>query len=433
MALEYAGADTPAAAGRRYPGVNLDQTQRRYVEEVPMPSSSPLTTTTRASLTELVRYFLYLGTFGFGGPVALIGFMHRDLVERRRWIDEDEYRLGVALAQIMPGPLAAQLAIALGYFQRGVLGATAVGLAFVVPSFLMVIGISIAYRRFGGLWWMQALFYGIGAAVIAIIAIAAYKLARSTNKRDPLLWAVFGALVLVTMWAEAELAEVFVIAGLVTLFARARPTRAQALTAGLGGAAVVAGIWLIERWFINLKVGGEQVLLQIFVFFTKAGAFVFGSGLAIVPFLHQGVVQQFGWLNEQQFIDAVAVAMITPGPVVITVVFIGFLAAGLLGAVAAAIGIFLPVYLFTIIPAPWFSRNRDNALLKAFVLGATSAATGAIAGAVILLARRAIYDVPTAAVALISFGVLWRFKVPEPILVAAAGIVGLIAFPFFKS
>ena len=398
---------------------------------MPLPASA--TTTTRASVAELVRYFLYLGTFGFGGPVALIGFMHRDLVERRRWVDEDEYRLGVALAQIMPGPLAAQLAIALGYFQRGVLGATAVGLAFVVPSFLMVIGISIAYKRFGGLWWMEALFYGIGAAVIAIIAIAAYKLARSTNKRDPLLWAVFGALLIVTMWAEAELAEFFVIAGLVTLFARARPTRMQALTAGLGGAAVVAAIWLIERWFVNLKVGGDQVLLQILVFFTKAGAFVFGSGLAIVPFLHQGVVQQFGWLTEQQFIDAVAVAMITPGPVVITVVFIGFLAAGFLGAVAAAIGIFLPVYLFTVIPAPWFSRNRDNALLKAFVLGATSAATGAIAGAVILLARRAIYDVPTAAVALISLGVLWRFKVPEPILVAAAGIVGLIAFSFFKS
>jgi chromate transporter len=397
-----------------------------------MPSSPPAPTTTRASLAELVRYFLYLGTFGFGGPVALIGFMHRDLVEQRRWIDEDEYRLGVALAQIMPGPLAAQMAIALGYFQRGVLGATAVGLAFVVPSFIMVIAISIAYQRFGGLWWMQALFYGIGAAVIAIIAIAAYKLARSTNKRDPLLWAVFGALVVATIWAEAELAEFFVIAGLVTLFARARPTRAQALTAGLGGAAVVAAIWLIERWFVTLKVGGEQVLLQILVFFTKAGAFVFGSGLAIVPFLHQGVVQQFGWLNEQQFIDSVAVAMITPGPVVITVVFIGFLAAGFLGAMAAAIGIFLPVYLFTIIPAPWFSRNRDNALLKAFVLGATSAATGAIAGAVILLARRAIYDVPTAVVALVSLAVLWRFKVPEPILVAAAGIVGLIAFQLFR-
>ena len=395
-------------------------------------SVAPAATTTerpdQASLGQLVRYFLYLGTLGFGGPVALVGFMHRDLVERRRWVDEDEYRLGVALAQIMPGPLAAQLAIALGYFQRGVLGATTVGLAFVVPSFLMVVAISIAYRRFGGLWWMQALFYGIGAAVIAIIAIAAYKLARSTNKRDPLLWSVFAVLALATMVAEAELAEFFVVAGLVTLFVRARPTRGQALRAAAAALAVVAVIWLIERWFVKLTLGGEQVLLQILVFFTKAGAFVFGSGLAIVPFLHQGVVQQFGWLTEQQFIDAVAVAMITPGPVVITVVFIGYLAAGLLGAVAAAVGIFLPVYLFTVIPAPWFSRNRDNALLKAFVLGATSAATGAIAGAVVLLARRAIYDVPTAAVALISLGVLWRYKVPEPILVAAAGLVGLLAF-----
>jgi len=392
----------------------------------PSPAASP--PTARAGLGQLVRYFLYLGTLGFGGPVALVGFIHRDLVERRRWIEEDEFRLGVALAQIMPGPLAAQLAIALGFFQRGVAGATAVGLAFIVPSFLMVIAISIAYRRFGGLWWMQGLFYGIGAAVIAIIAIAAYKLARSTNRRDPLLWAIFGALGLVTVVAEAELAEFFVVAGLVSLLVRARPTRRRAALAGLGATAVVGVIWLIERWVVGLEIGGEQVLLQILVFFAKAGAFVFGSGLAIVPFLHQGVVQQFRWLTEQQFIDAVAVAMITPGPVVITVVFIGYLAAGLLGAVAAGVGIFLPVYLFTIIPAPWFSRNRDDALLKAFVLGATAAATGALAGAVVLLARRAIYDVPTAAVAVVSLALLWRFKVPEPILVAAAGIVGLLAF-----
>ena len=394
----------------------------------PSPDVATAPVPARAGLGQLVRYFLYLGTLGFGGPVALVGFMHRDLVERRRWIDEDEFRLGVALAQIMPGPLAAQLAIALGYFQRGVAGATAVGLAFVIPSFVMVVAISIAYQRYGGLWWMQALFYGIGAAVIAIIAIAAYKLARSTNKRDPLLWAIFAALALVTVIAEAELAEFFVVAGLVTLLARVRPTRGQVLAAILGGAATVGAIWLIERWFVNLKIGGEQVLLQILVFFTKAGAFVFGSGLAIVPFLHQGVVQQFGWLTEQQFIDAVAVAMITPGPVVITVVFIGFLAAGFAGAVAAAIGIFLPVYLFTIIPAPWFRRNRDNAMLKAFVLGATAAATGAIAGAVVLLARRAIYDVPTALVGLVSLVLLWRFKVPEPLLVAGAGLVGLLAF-----
>ena len=385
-----------------------------------------------SGLGAFVRYFLYLGTLGFGGPVALAGYMHRDLVENRRWIPEDEYRLAMALAQIMPGPLAAQLAIALGYFRHGVIGATAVGLAFCVPSFVMVVAISVAYVRFGGLWWMQALFYGIGAAVIAIIAIAAYKLSRSTNKRDPLLWAIFGALAIITVWAQAELAEVFVVAGMVVVFARAWPGRRLGIMMVLGGIAVVVVIWLIERWFLTVGVGGQHVLLQILLFFTKAGSFVFGSGLAIVPFLHQGVVQQFGWLNEQQFLDAVAVAMITPGPVVITVVFIGFLVAGLLGAIAAAIGIFLPVYVFTVIPAPWFSRNRDNTQLKAFVQGATAAATGALSGAVAVIALRAIYDIPTALIAIISLAVLWRYKVPEPILVTAAGILGLIIWPLMR-
>jgi chromate transporter len=398
----------------------------------PAATASIATRTPGSTLGALVRYFLYLGSLGFGGPAALVGFMHRDLVERRRWIPEDEYRLGIALSQIMPGPLAAQLAIALGYFQHGVLGATAVGLAFVLPSFLMVVAISIAYVRFGGLWWMQALFYGIGAAVIAIIAIAAYKLARSTNKRDPLLWTIFAALVLVTGWAKAELAEFFVVAGLVTLFVRTRPGRRQAVMAVLGGLCALAIVVLVERWFASVGVGGQHVLLQILAFFAKAGAFVFGSGLAIVPFLHQGVVQQFGWLTEQQFLDAVAVAMITPGPVVITVVFIGYLVGSFPGAVMAAIGIFLPVYLFTIIPAPWFSRNRDNPQLKAFVHGATAAATGAIAGAVVIIALRSIYDVPTAVIALVTFGILWRYKVPEPIVVAAAGIVGLVVWSMVK-
>src|SRR5262245_41375386 len=246
------------SAGRRGGQGNWCYTPRQIVakEVLPMPAPDTATTRTRTNLGSLVRYFLYLGTPGFVGPVALVRVMHRDLVQRRRWIDEDEYQLGVALAQIMPGPLAAQLAIALGYFQHGVLGATAVGLAFIVPSFLMVLAISLAYVRFGGLWWMQALFYGIGAAVIAIIAIAAYKLARSTNKREPLLWGICGALLLVTVWAEAELAEFFVLAGLVMLFARGRPTRRQAWFSALGGSLVVGAIWLLERWFLKLSVGG---------------------------------------------------------------------------------------------------------------------------------------------------------------------------------
>ena len=388
----------------------------------------------RVGLWPLTGYFLKLGTVGFGGPVALVGFMHRDLVERRRWITEDTYKLSLALAQIMPGPLAAQVAIAIGYFEGGVLGATLVGLAFVIPSFLMVVAISMAYVAYGGLWWMQALFYAIGATVIAIIAIAAYKLARSTNKRDPLLWGIFALLTVVTVWTQAELAEFFILAGLVVLLVRAWPGWKRGLLMGLGGVALGLAIWLLEAWLRQAGTAADSadVLTQILLFFTKAGAFVFGSGLAIIPFLQQGVVQQFGWLNEHQFLDAVAVAMITPGPVVITVAFIGFLVAGLAGSIMAAIGIFLPVYLFTIVPAPWFKRHRDNPQLRAFVDGATASATGAITGAVLLLAIRAIMDVPTALIGLISFAVLWRYKISEPILVTISGVVGLILWPLLR-
>lgn len=380
-------------------------------------------------LAELVRYFLYLGTFGFGGPVALVGFMHRDLVEKQKRITEDTYKLSLALAQIMPGPLAAQTAIAIGYFEGGIIGATLAGIAFVLPSFLMVVVISFAYVKFGGLWWMQALFYAIGATVIAIIAISAYKLARSTNKKDALLWGIFVALAFLTVWAQAELAEFFILAGLVVLIARAWPGWKTGSMIVLSCVALGLLIWLIGS---SLTGGGgaksENLLGQLLWFFTKAGAFVFGSGLAIVPFLQQGVVQQFGWLNEQQFLDAVAVAMITPGPVVITVAFIGYLVAGLAGAIMAAIGIFLPVYIFTIVPAPWFKRHRDNPQLKAFVDGATAAATGAITGAVIVLATRAITDIPTALIALVSLAILWRYKIPEPVIVPIAGLIGVLIF-----
>ncbi len=398
------------------------------------PTSETLIPEKGIGLWPLVGYFLKLGTIGFGGPAALVGFMHRDLVEERRWITEDTYKLSLALAQIMPGPLAAQTAIAIGYFEGGILGATLVGLGFILPSFFMVVAISLAYVAYGGLWWMQALFYTIGATVIAIIAIAAYKLARSTNKRNPLLWSIFVVLTAVTVWSQAELAEFFILAGLIVLVFQAWPGWKPGMVMIFGGATLGVIVWLMEAWLGQAATDSNSghILTEVLLFFTKAGAFVFGSGLAIVPFLHQGVVQQFGWLNEHQFLDAVAVAMITPGPVVITVAFIGFLVAGLAGAFMASIGIFLPVYIFTVVPAPWFKRHRDNPQLKAFVDGATAAATGAITGAVIVLGARAITDVSTAAIALISLGVLWRFKISEPILVTISGLIGLIVWPLVR-
>jgi chromate transporter len=379
------------------------------------------------SLAQLALYFLKLGSIGFGGPVALVGYMYRDLVERRRWIGDEDYKEGLTLAQLMPGPLAAQLAMYLGYVHYRIVGATVVGIAFVLPSFLMVVAIGWAYVRYGGLPWMQAAFYGVGAAVIGIIAISAYKLTSKNIGKDKLLWAIYLVTAGITVWTQSETVWLFLGAGVLVWLVRAPPKRgfgknvAPALLAfgphGTSTCAVATGI----DW---------ALLAQLGAFFTKAGAFVFGSGLAIVPFLYGGVVHDYQWLSERQFVDAVAVAMITPGPVVITVGFIGYLIAGFPGAIVAALGTFLPCYLFTVLPAPYFKKYGKRPALLAFVDGVTAAAIGAITGAVIVLAQRSIVDLITALLAMVTIGLIWKVKrLPEPVIVGVAAIIGLLAFP----
>lgn len=371
---------------------------------------------TKVSLIRFVGYFLRLGTVGFGGPIALAGHMQQDLVDGRGWIRKEDYLEGLALAQLAPGPLAAQLAIYLGYIRAGILGATAVGVAFVLPSFLMVLGLSAAYVRFGGLPWMQGMFYGIGAAVIGIIARSAFKLTKLTLGRDRLLWGIFAVLVISTAWTSQEIIWLFLLGGIVNLVVTALPRRLPARSTGL-------------LLFIPGTLGTFAMnapLLQIFAYFAKAGIFVFGSGLAVVPFLYGGVVHDHHWLTDHQFVDAVAVAMITPGPVVITVAFIGYLVAGVGGATAAALGIFLPVYLVVVLLAPSYKKWAKNPELRAFVRGVTAAATGAIAGAVIVLARRSVYDFPTILICAASIALLFRWKLPEPTLIACAAVAGLL-------
>lgn len=380
------------------------------------------------TLRQLIAYFFKLGYSGFGGPVALVGHMHRDLVEKRRWISEEEYKEGLALAQLAPGPLAAQLGIYLGFVHYRVWGATLVGLAFILPSFAMVVGLGIAYKLFGGLPWMQAVFYGVGAAVIGIITMSAYKLTiKSVSRLNPkairsqwLLWIFYVTGAVVTVLTQSEEILLFVLAGLVYMAVKAPPRWMWAPKSPMS-LFLFAGIG-----FWDYQPG---MLSRIGLFFLKAGAFVFGSGLAVVPFLHGGVVTEYHWLTEVQFVDAVAVAMITPGPVVITVGFIGYLIGGFPGAAVASLATFLPCYLFTVLPAPYFKKIAKNTSIKAFVDGITAAVMGTLVGAVIVIAGRSIKDIPTACIAIATLlALIYSKKLQEPLIIAVAAAFGL----FFK-
>jgi chromate transporter len=377
----------------------------------------------RLSLRQIAGYFVRLGTFGFGGPIALAGYMQRDLVERRHWFTQEEYLQGLAVSQTLPGPLAAQLAMWLGYVRRGFWGACAASVSFVAPPFIIVSAVAALYVAFRGTTIIQALFYGIGPAVIALILRGASKLVRVTVRDERRLWAIFAVVALITFLARSEVAVLFILSGLVGVAIYAPPgwlRRAQvapmALPVGFGT------LWTAAQ------STDPNILLQLGVFFFKAGAFTFGSGLAIVPFLQQGVVRDLGWLSEREFLDAVAIGMITPGPVVITAVFVGYLVAGVSGATVAGLGVFLPPFLMVVLFAPWIIRYRKHPIVVGFTKGATAAAAGAIVGAAAVIGTQVIVDVTTVVVFLAVLAVLWRTKLPEPLVVGAAGIIGLATF-----
>jgi len=369
-------------------------------------------------------YFLWLGTFGFGGPIATVGYMQRDLVEQRRWLAKQDLLDGIALGQTMPGPLAAQVAMWVGFLRKGVVGALGTALAFVMPSFLFVTALGFFYVQYQGLPFVRSLFYGIAPVVIAIIVLAAVKLAQLTDGSDLRLWAISAIVMVVTAATESEVALLFIGGGLVMLLWEAPPgwlrQRSPALLIGFPVSGIV------------LTGASAGTLVALFLFFLKAGAFIFGSGLAIVPFLREGVITQYHWLTERQFFDAVAVGLITPGPVVITATFIGYLVGGFLGAIVATIGIFTPIYLGVVIPGRWFVRHRNHPRVRGFVKGATAAAVGGIAGATIVLGRQAITDLTTTFIALAGLLLLWRLKsrMKEPVAVLAAGAAGLALHGF---
>ena len=373
-------------------------------------------------LREIAGYFLRLGALGFGGPIALAGYMQRDLVERRGWITQEEYLEGLAVAQTMPGPLAAQLAMWLGYVRRGFWGATAAAIAFILPPFVIVTIVAALYVASEGSNVIQALFYGVGPTVIALILRGAWKLLKVTVKSDRRLWVIFGVVAIVTFVIRSEVAIMFVLSGFVGVLLYAPPSwtrlRAAPLCVPIGLENVIAATQRTD----------PNTLLALGIFFFKAGAFTFGSGLAIVPFLQQGVVHEYGWLTEREFLDAVAMGMITPGPVVITAVFVGYLVAGLAGAAIAGVGVFLPPLLLVVFFGPLIMRYRKHPAVQGFTKGATAAAAGAIVGAAGVIATQVLVDLATVVIFVVAFVILWRSKVPEPLLVGASAVAGLVLF-----
>ena len=377
-------------------------------------------------INEVVSYFLRLGLLGFGGPVALVGQMERELVDKAGWLTKDEMREAIAVCQSLPGPLAIQVGIYISYLRAGFWGAWAGGWAFILPNFVIVAALGALYVHLGELKPVTAIFYGVSPAVIALILHSCYRLAK-LGMEDRLQWIITAACLVVTVILQAEVALLFIGAGAVGILYYGNLFRRPPKTTALG----VAPVAMAATVSIT-PAADASVIGKLFLFFLKAGSLTFGSGLVIVPFLEQGLVQQYGWLDERQFLVAVAIGMISPGPVVITATFVGFLVAGFWGSLVSTIGIFLPSFIFVLVAAPILARNRDNPNVQGFVKGAYAAAIGTILGACILLGRIAIGDWVTALIALISLGILFRWKISNPLLIAATAVVGLIAFPLLQ-
>jgi chromate transporter len=382
---------------------------------------SKTTTEKRTPLTELLVYFLRLGLLGFGGPVALVGQMERELVADRDWLTKEQMREAIAICQSLPGPLAIQVGIYVAYLRGGFWGAWIGGWAFILPNFVIVAALGALYVYLGDLKPVTAIFYGVSPAVIALILHSCYRLAK-LGMEDWLQWVIAGACLVVTVILQAEVALLFIGAGIVGILYYGTPFR-RAPSAKLGIAAVPA---------VLAPVASSSTLGKLFLFFLKAGSLTFGSGLVIVPFLQQGLVEQYGWLDERQFLIAVAVGMISPGPVVITATFVGYLVAGFWGSLVATIGIFFPSFIFILVAAPLLARHGKHPNVQGFVRGAYGAAIGTILGACILLGKIAIGDWLTALIGIVSLAILFRWKVSNPLLIAATAVVGLIAYPILQ-
>ena len=383
----------------------------------------------RPSLYALATYFFYLGLTGFGGPVALANYIRRDLVERRSWLSESEYDEGLAIATACPGPLAYQLGVYCGYVVRGAAGALWVALAFAAAPFAIVTTVAALYVEFGSTWELRGLFYGVGPVVIALIVRSCWDLGKKTLRGEWLAYAIAGLACAITIAVQRELTLIFLTAGAAGVFLFYSPidTPNSPPAPSDRPRSRLSSIAFFPVAYPNVA------LPKIFWFFFKTGFLIFGSGLVVVPFLKEYVVDQYHWLSNQAFLDAVAIGIISPGPVVITATFVGYLNAQIRGALAATAGIFAPSLIFVLIGTPVLQKYRGNGRVQGFIRGITVAVVGVLVGTSFLVMRSTIHDWFSLAILVAAVVLLWsKRKIPDQALIGAGAFIGLIAFLFHE-
>jgi len=371
------------------------------------------------SIGEVARLFLKLGLIAFGGPAAHIALMREEIVRRRRWVSDERFLDLVGMANLIPGPTSTEVCIYLGYVRAGWPGLIVAGVCFIVPAMLLVLALAWLYVRYGATPSAAAAMYGITPVIIAIVAQALWALGRTAVK-GPLLAAI-GVAVLALALAGLNVLVLLLGGGVVVMLLRAAPRRRAAT------AAMLATLGMPLLAFGETAAARAAVPLgTLFLTFVKIGAVLYGSGYVLLAFLRSDFVDRLGWLTDRQLLDAVAVGQFTPGPVFTTATFIGYLLAGWPGALLSTLAIFLPSFVLVAASYPLLPRIRGSRWMSAFLDGVNVAAVGLMAAVTWQLARAAIVDVFTAALAVVAAVLLLRTRLNSAWLVLGGAAAGLV-------
>jgi chromate transporter len=371
------------------------------------------------SLRELAALMLRLGFTAFGGPAAHIAMLEDEVVRRRRWLSQERFLDLLGATNLIPGPNSTEMMIHIGMLRAGVPGLWVAGACFITPAVLITLAFAWAYVRYGALPAAQGLLFGLKPAVLAIIGAAIWKLGRTATRTAEL--ALLGLFVFVLyLLGVSEVALLLASGALGILLARWR--RARAL-----GAAGLIGLLLPAGGAPAAAAGGAAAAPSAWVvglYFLKIGSVLFGSGYVLLAFLQQGLVEHYGWLTRQQLLDAVAVGQFTPGPVFSTATFVGYVIAGVPGAVTATLGIFLPSFVFVWVSHPWVPKLRASSWASGFLDGVNVGSVALMAAVALQLGQSALRSWPAVAIALVALALLLRTRLNTAWIVLGSALVG---------